>query len=193
MPDTQVLEILVIAMIAGVILFRLYTVLGRRTGHEPPPPQAGRSDAPRAIAPPPSEAASATQSSPGLLEIQLADRNFEPQHFLQGAKSAYDLIVTAFQKGDRAALKPLLSDEVFAAFDGAIAARGSAQGPVLTSLRDARIAHASVTGGQAEITVAFSATFAEGKDVTDVWTFARRIADKNPNWTLVATSGDLPE
>ena len=193
MPDTQLLEIFVIAMIAGVILFRLYTVLGRRTGHEPPPPQPGRLPGSDALAPPPPAEAAREPGGHGLLDIQLADRNFDTQHFLQGARTAYEMIVTAFQKGDRTALKPLLSDEVFAAFDGAIAARGAEVPAAFTSLKDARIVGASLSGRLAEITVAFTAAFSDGKDVTDVWTFTRRVSDENPNWILTATSGELPE
>jgi predicted lipid-binding transport protein (Tim44 family) len=192
MPDTQVLEILVIAMIAGVILFRLYTVLGRRTGHEPPPPQPGRlpgSD-PAILPPQPVEA---IKGGHGLLDIQQADRDFDAQHFLQGARTAYELIIAAFHKGDRAALKPLLSAEVFAAFDSAITARGDTPAPALTSLKDARIVGAALNGDLAEITIAFIASFAGASDATDVWSFARRVRDENPNWILVATSGELPE
>jgi predicted lipid-binding transport protein (Tim44 family) len=193
MPDTQVLEILVLAMIAGVILFRLYTVLGRRTGHEPPPPgQPGRLPGSEAAALPPPPADTSRVGGHGLLDIQLADRNFDAQSFLSGARGAYELIVTAFQKGDRAALKPLLSNEVFAAFDAAITARGVAAGPAFSSLKEARITGATMVGDHAEITVTLTAAFG-GTDVIDVWTFARRIHDDNPNWTLVATSGDLPE
>ncbi len=194
MPDTQVLEIFVLALIAGVILFRLYTVLGRRTGHEPPPQQPGRLPGTEPLpAPGPAPDPAPPSSGQGLLDIQLADRNFDTAKFLQGARLAYEQIQDAFHKGDRAALKPLLSDEVFAAFDGAITARGAEPGPVMTSLKDARIADASLNGGMAEITVAFTAGFSDGKDVTDVWTFTRRIADENPNWLLIATSGDALE
>lgn len=195
MPDTQLLEILVVAMIAGVILFRLYTVLGRRTGHEPPPPQPGRLPGSDTAALPPPAAAEPVKDpgGHGLIDIQLADRSFDTQHFLQGARTAHEMIVGAFHKGDRQALKPLLSEEVFAAFDAAITARGNAPAPALTNLKDARVVGASLTGGLAEITVAFTASFDNGKDVTDVWTFARHIGDDNPNWTLTATSGDRPE
>jgi predicted lipid-binding transport protein (Tim44 family) len=193
MPDTQVLEILVLAMIAGVILFRLYTVLGRRTGHEPPPPsQPGRLPGTETGVLPPPPADVGRAGGHGLLDIQLADRNFDAQSFLSGARSAYELIVTAFQKGDRASLRPLLSNEVFSAFDAAISARGAATGPAFTSLKEARITGASLVGDHAEVTITFTAMFG-GAEVVDVWTFARRVNDENPNWTLTATSGDLPE
>jgi len=193
MPDTQLLAIFVLAMIAGVILFRLYTVLGRRTGHEPPPPQPGRLPGSDALAPPPAAETAKDPGGHGLIDIQLADRSFDTQQFLQGARTAYTLILGAFHAGDRQALRPLLSDEVFAAFDSAIIARGSASAVSLADLKDARIVGASLNAGLAEITVAFTAGFSDGKDVTDVWTFARRTGDKNPNWTLTATSGELPE
>jgi predicted lipid-binding transport protein (Tim44 family) len=193
MPSTQVLEILVIAMIAGIILFRLYTVLGRRTGHEPQHPARLPGSETKALpAGKPAEPA-VEPGGHGLLDIQLADRSFDTQHFLSGARTAYELIVTAFHKGDRAALKPLLSSEVFDAFDAAIAGRDLQTAPAFTALNDARIVGASLAGDHAEITVAFTAAFADAHVATDVWTFARRIGDDNPNWTLVATAGDLPE
>jgi len=195
MPDTQVLEILILAMIAGFILFRLYSVLGRRTGHEPPPRQQGRLPGSEPVPQPPAPPSEPSRQGggKGLLDIQLADRNFDAGHFLSGARLAYEQILDAFQKGDRASLKPLLSDEVFTAFDAAITARGTEPGPALTSLKDARITEASLNGTMAEITVAFTASFSDARDVTDIWTFARRITDENPNWLLTATGGDAPE
>ncbi len=72
--------------------------------------------------------------------------------------------------------------------------RGGAEPPpAFTLLKDARIVGASLKEGLAEIILAFTASFADGHDAIDVWTFARRVGDNNPNWTLVATSGDLPE
>jgi predicted lipid-binding transport protein (Tim44 family) len=104
MPDSQTLGLLVAAMVAGIICFRLYTVLGRRTGHEPPPQQPVPQSRPAAL---PQPAPDLAPSSSGLLDIQLADREFESPKFLAGAREAYARIVTAFAKGDRAELKPL--------------------------------------------------------------------------------------
>jgi predicted lipid-binding transport protein (Tim44 family) len=200
MPDTQLIEILIAAMVAGVILFRLYTVLGRRTGHEPPrADRAAASQAGTALRPAPVPAEPQARS---LFDIQLADPSFEANHFLKGARTAYEMILKAFASGDRASLKPLLSDEVYKAFDTEIAARGSAPAPEnLAGLTDAHILQAALDEGTAEITVSFRAQFATGapaskdyvqRDVTDIWTFARRIGASNPNWTLIATSGALP-
>jgi predicted lipid-binding transport protein (Tim44 family) len=202
MPDAQLIEILIAAMVAGVILFRLYTVLGRRTGHEPQsqdrinPVSSGANL--RAL---PADRPSEPQAR-SLFDIQLADPSFETGHFLKGARSAYEIILKAFAGGDRASLKPLLSDEVYKAFDVEIAKRGStAAAETLAGITDAQIVHATLENQTAEITVSFRAQFAHGtpssgdyvqRDVTDVWTFARQIGASSPTWTLVATTGALP-
>jgi predicted lipid-binding transport protein (Tim44 family) len=183
MPDTQTLSLVVVAMIAGAVCFRLYWVLGRRTGHEPQPARP---------APPPVLAADQPAlPANGMLDIQAADRDFDTAKFLDGARLAYAQIVTAFARGDVEALRPLLSPDVLAAFEAGIAARSEAPAP-FARLTDTRIVGASLDGTLAEITVAFTAEFSSGT-TTDVWTFSRHIDAADPNWTLVATSGDLPE
>lgn len=227
MANSQVLEIVILAVVAGVILFRLYTVLGRRTGHERPPqedyrfqptpdaPQPTADDTAR-IAPQPRRVETAdTATDPvsrGIVAIKLCDRSFETEHFLNGARQAYEIIVTGFAKGDRAALKPLLSDEVYHTFDQSIAARESAKETVaftFVGFKDTKITDATLnTNRIADVTVTFGAQFIsattsetgqliEGdaktvRDVTDVWTFSRDTRARDPNWMLVATSGDLP-
>ena len=193
MPDTQTLGLIIAATVAAVLLFRLYTVLGRRTGHEPPPPDARPVPAPldRQALP----QAGADPLARGLMEVQLADRAFDKAHFLKGARTAYELIQNAFAAGDRTALRPLLSDDVFAAFDGAIAARSGAATEKLGGITDARIAGAALDGNNAEVTVAFRAQFVGAddkgqRDVSDIWTFARKVGASDPNWTLIATSGE---
>ena len=228
MANSQLLDIFLIAMVAGIILFRLYTVLGRRTGHERPPrenyqfsrnPDAAPPADDTAVTVPDRSAArnevvSDKPSDPvarGLLDIKLADRNFETEHFVSGARSAYELIITAFAKGDRAALRPLLNDEVYRAFDHAIAAREAQQETIeftFVGFKDVKVVEAVLKGRAAEITLAFGAQFisatsdangavVEGdaksvRDVTDVWTFSHDTRARDPNWTLIATSGDLP-
>ena len=226
MPTSQFFDIFLIAVVAGVILFRLYTVLGRRTGNERPPQESYRlSGAPSDAAPPkdnavPLPAASRAEQiadkpadpvARGLLDIKVADRAFETDHFLSGARGAYEMIVTAFARGDRAQLKPLLGDEVYAAFDQVISGREQRKEAVaytFVGFKDVKIVHAALKGRSAEITLAFGAQFIsattdanaeviEGsaksvRDVTDVWTFARDVRARDPNWLLIATSGELP-
>ena len=225
MPDAQYLGILLFAVIAGAILFRLYTVLGRRTGHEQAPPQERfrlSGNAPSDTAPPkdnvvslPSRAAQIAERpadpvARGLFDIRQADRGFETEHFIAGARAAYETIVTAFARGDRAALKPLLSSEVFAAFAQVIQGREQRKEHVeftFVGFKDVKIVHAALKDRVAEITVAvgaqfISATLAEDgqllegdtksvRDVTDVWTFTRDVRARDPNWLLVATSGGM--
>jgi predicted lipid-binding transport protein (Tim44 family) len=202
MPDAQLIEILIAAMVAGVVLFRLYTILGRRTGHEPQQrDRAATSPAASALRPPPADRPAEPQAR-SLFDIQLADPSFETGHFLSGAKTAYEMILKAFAASDRASLKPLLSDDVYKAFDTDITARaGMPPAETLAGLTDARIVEATLVGKTAEITVSFRAQFAHGtpsasdyvqRDVTDVWTFARQIGASSPTWMLVATSGALP-
>ena len=225
MATTQLLEIFLIAALAGIILFRLYTVLGRRTGHERPPQDNYRlsANAPRTANDAPVAAADekpaahpgqdARPSDPvasGLLDIQLADRNFDNDHFVSGARGAYETIVTAFAAGDRVQLRPLLSDDVYVAFDSAIRGReesGSKVTFTFVSFKEVKIVSAALKGRLAEVTLAFSAQFIsattdaagallEGdtksvRDVTDVWTFSRDVRARDPNWTVVATSGEL--
>ena len=195
MPDSQLIAILLAAMVAGAVLFRLYTVLGRRTGHEPQPdnrviaPSPLRDVRPVQTAEQPPEGACAR----GLLDIEMADTGFDRDHFLKGARAAYEIIQKAFADADRLTLRPLLSDEVYAAFEREIGARPGAQ-PQLTTIGDARIVGASLTGKLADITVAFRASFTapDGSvhDVADHWSFARTLGSSDPNWVLVATAGE---
>jgi predicted lipid-binding transport protein (Tim44 family) len=228
MANSQLLDIVLIAMVAGIILFRLYTVLGRRTGHERPPQEnyqfsrnpdaAPPADDTAAAVPdrsaPRTEAVSDKPSDPvarGLLDIKLADRNFETEHFVSGARSAYELIITAFAKGERATLRPLLNDEIYTAFEHAIASREAQHETIeftFVGFKDVKVVEAVLKNRSAEVTLAFGAQFisatsdakgavVEGdaksvRDVTDVWTFSRDTRARGPNWTLIATSGDLP-
>lgn len=222
MLNSQLLFILLIATVAGIILFRLYTVLGRRTGHERPPqdgyrlnrsPKQTGSD--NVVALPDRTARAETLDKPadplarGLLDIKLGDRSFETEAFLAGAKQAYEMVVTAFAAGDRKDLRPLLSDEVFAAFDAVIRGREENKQKVeftFIGFREAKIAHAALKGRTAELTVNFTAQYIsattdaggnviEGdaktvRSVNDVWTFTRDVRASDPNWTIVATHGD---
>jgi predicted lipid-binding transport protein (Tim44 family) len=144
--------------------------------------------------------------SEGLKAIAAEDPTLDPTAFIAGAKVAYEMIVTAFAEGDRKTLKPLLSREVFDGFVSAIAEREQRGETIefkFVGIDKAEITAASLKPGTAQITVRFlsklvSATHDKtGKvidgdptrvgDVTDVWTFARDTASRDPNWKLVAT------
>ncbi len=142
----------------------------------------------------------------GVAAIRRADPGFDPDHFVQGARAAFSMILEAYAKGDKRALRPLLADEVFAKFAGAIDAREAA-GQVLTSelvaTREAEIVRAQLAGSRARVTVRFASEqinvtrdaqgqVVEGdpkqiETVIDLWTFERDTHSRDPNWQLVET------
>jgi predicted lipid-binding transport protein (Tim44 family) len=142
----------------------------------------------------------------GLMDIARADGSFDPDQFLKGARAAYEIIVTAFAEGNRKTLKDLLSRDVHDGFVGAIAereARGEQVDQSFVGIKAADVVEAELKGGVAQVTVKFvseliSATRDRAgeviagdpkriKEVTDIWTFAREVASRNPNWKLIAT------
>ena len=141
-----------------------------------------------------------------LLELTRNDASFDPKHFVDGAKQAYEMIVTAFAEGNRKVLKDLLSKEVSEGFASAISDRESRAEQIdqsFVGINKADIVEAEVKGGLAQLTVKFfsqliSATRDKSgavisgdpqkiKEVTDIWTFAREKSSRDPNWRLVAT------
>jgi len=142
----------------------------------------------------------------GLDGIAAGDANFDAKHFLTGARAAYEMIVNAFAEGDRRTLKNLLSREVYEGFETAISERekrGETVESHFVSIDNAEITAAELRARVAQLTVRFhsklvSATrdkngnVIDGKaekvtDVTDVWTFARDLSSRDPNWKLLAT------
>ena len=220
MNNYQFLDVVVLALLAGFIAFRLYSVLGRRTGNErsrddqlrmpdarPKPAKDNVVPLPERSGPTGTALGGSNALSRALLDIKLYDRAFDTEHFLSGARAAYEMIVTAFARGERDVLRPLLSNEVFATFDQAIKAREAKKERVeftFLSLKSARITAAELTGSVAEVTVAFnsqvmlagydpSGALIEGDaktphDIVELWTFARETRSSNPNWTLVSTA-----
>ncbi len=142
----------------------------------------------------------------GLLSIIKADKTFDPAGFMNGAKQAYEMIVTAFAEGNRKMLKDLLSKEVMEGFNAAITERekrGELMDQQFVGINKAEVVEAEMKGGQAIITVKFDSQLISATrdrsgeviagdaqkitDVTDYWTFAREVASNNPNWRLVGT------
>jgi predicted lipid-binding transport protein (Tim44 family) len=142
----------------------------------------------------------------GLDAIDRAEPGFDAGVFLEGAKAAYEMIVIAFAQGDRKTLKDLLSRDVYDGFEGAIVERekrGEKVETTFVSIDKADIENVEVAGGSAQIVVRIlsklitvtrdpSGQVVDGSpdtvvDVTDVWTFARTLGSRNPNWQLVAT------
>lgn len=191
----DVIQILVLAFIAGFVLIRLYTTLGRRTGSErpvEPTPAPAQGELPResVTAPPLSPQTASGPAGEGLMAILRADQGFDVEHFLVGARAAYELIVNAYAKGDRETLQGLLTPKVYESYAAAIAKReeSGATGPELVRLRTAEIVDASLQGDTARVTVKFEAELAEGahgvRDARERWTFERNVRAVDPNWLL---------
>jgi predicted lipid-binding transport protein (Tim44 family) len=142
----------------------------------------------------------------GLDAIADADPSFSPDGFLSGARSAYEMIVTAFAKGDRAMLSNLLAPDVLENFSKAIEARVAHEETMetaLVSIDSATVEDARLNAGTAQISVRFAAKLishtrdkagavTEGSadsvvDHLDIWTFSRNTSSRNPNWQLSAT------
>jgi predicted lipid-binding transport protein (Tim44 family) len=232
MRDVFDIYTIIFLALAVFIFLRLRSVLGQRTGRERPPydPYAAR-DAVRSPAnekivtlptrkPEVVEQADAAEPKDrwkgiaesgsalaiGLDAVAAADRDFNAEHFLAGARAAYEMIVTAFAEGDRRTLKNLLSREVYEGFEAAISEREQRAQTTETrfiSIDQAEIVGAEVRGRSAQVTVRFvsklvsvtrdrTGAVVDGNaeavtDVTDVWTFARDVSSRDPNWKLVAT------
>jgi predicted lipid-binding transport protein (Tim44 family) len=221
MSDGSFLEILILAAVAAFIGFKLFGTLGRRTGHEEPPP-ARRPRAPEPAADKviplptrtggavPAEAARTDEETSSLAaaltQIKIADPRFEREPFLAGARSAFELIVTAFANGDLDALRGLVSGSVLASFVAAVKERekaGHTRELTLIAVTDAVILEAELERRTARITVRFRSEQidvtrdADGnvvdgdprtpRRVEDIWTFERDTRARDPNWTLVAT------
>jgi predicted lipid-binding transport protein (Tim44 family) len=141
-----------------------------------------------------------------LTELMRADPTFDPNHFLDGAKAAYEMIVMAFAEGDDATLNQLLATDVYEGFQRAIhdrESRGEKMESSLVGIDKADIIEAEVKNRTAYITVKFVSQLVsvtldsdgevvEGdpkkvREVTDIWTFSRDTGSRNPNWKLVAT------
>ncbi len=144
-----------------------------------------------------------------LQQIQSVDKNFAASQFLDGAKAAYEMIVTGFAAGDKKSLKSLLSKEVFAGFSAAIDERkkqGMEMATQFIGIDQADIVNAELEGKKALITIRFISELVsvvrdksgktmegdptETQIITDIWTFERTLASRDPNWRLAATDGD---
>jgi predicted lipid-binding transport protein (Tim44 family) len=236
MRDVFDIYTIIFLALAVFIFLRLRSVLGQRTGRERPPydPYSAREPArpsgDNVVALPPraSEAAEQTAAEPaepterwkgvalagsavagGLDTIAAAAPDFDGQHFLTGARAAYEMIVNAYAEGDRRTLKNLLSREVYDGFEGAISERekrGETVESRFVSIDNAEITTAELRGRNAQLTVRFQSKLVsvtrdqngnviDGNadkvtDVTDVWTFARDVSSRDPNWKLVATEAE---
>jgi predicted lipid-binding transport protein (Tim44 family) len=212
-----VFTIVLLALVACFLALRLYSVLGKRTGHEQQPlPRAAEERAmPTPLARPVESASEAKDvgnrpiepgAEAGLRAIIAGEPGFDVARFLEGAKAAYQMTLEAFWKGDEAALADLAEADVRDAFADAIAARREAGETLdnrLVSIERATVVDASVSGRTARIVVRFDADIAavtrdsdgqviagsltDAVEAHDLWTFSRALRSADPNWKLADT------
>ena len=207
--------IVLLAMVAAFLGLRLYSVLGKRTGHEQTyvapveAPGVGAPvtvEEPRAVAAPVAGTVFEPTAAAGVRAIIAADSSFDVARFLEGAKSAYRMILEAYWRADEEAFAPYVGDDVRESFASSIAERATA-GHVLENrlmrVESATIAAADLNNKVATITVRFDAdvsavtrdgegnvvagSMSDAVSTQDVWTFARTIRATDPNWILTDT------
>ncbi len=201
MPSVQLIELLIFAVLAAVVLYNLYAVLGRRIGRQPgEAANTSPSGAPAdSRAQRPQQGAREVELT-GLAALAARDPSFDAGKFLQGAQGAYEMIVRAFAAGDRQTLKGLVSSHVMSGFERAIAERESQGRSETVEFQHpprADIESGEVEGDLARVRVRFLAEFKsrvkgpgedtaeEDRRTAESWTFERPLASRDPNWTLV--------
>ena len=205
--------LIVLAMVFVFVALRLWSVLGRRTGHEQPLPKPSEQvAAPRTVSlaaasvPATQEPSASPSATNGLRAITAADPQFDAVRFVEGAKSAYAMILEAYWRGDEDTLSNLVEGDVLRAFSHAIADRREAGEQLdnrLVSIEQAQIEDAQVEAQTAHIRIRFDADVAavtrdrDGNVIAgsltdavpthDVWTFSRAVKATDPNWMLTET------
>lgn len=221
--SSDMLEILVLIAIAAVVLFRLKSVIGTRTGHEGPPANLRQApdmdDKPRGpvAVPDPSGADEAAEDFDGhddgpwgdaLAKIRRVERDFDVNEFVGGARGAYEMILIAYEEGDRSTLQNLLAPDVFQAFESGIKAREEAELRVdakFIGVKEASVEEIAFddVASIADVTVKFTGELitavrdSENRVVegdpnevrvqSDTWTFSREMGSVDPNWLLTGT------
>lgn len=214
--DADLLITLIFAAIAVFVILKLRSVLGTRTGFEKKnDPFAPAADNRDKVIPLPDrrqqEQATMGEAKPamdgGVAAIRRVDPSFDPERFLDGAKMAFEMILTAFAKGDEKTLEPLLAPNVFESFAADIRRRkeaGETRETTLSGIRSARLHEAKLEGREARVTVLIvseqtnvtrdrAGNLIDGDPknpevVSDLWTFARDTRSRDPNWQLVETA-----
>lgn len=194
----RALELIILAALAAVVLFQLYSVLGRRVGR-------GSEEASRApLTPIDAQRMASPRTEPlpqpsGVAALRARDPSFDVDHFMTGARAAYQMIVTAFATGDRSTLKPLLASSIMQGFEAAIQQReADNRTETIEFLHPPRadFEGVDIKEDRAQASVRFLAELRsrakgpEGESVDDrrtaeVWTFERNLKARDPNWLLV--------
>ena len=198
----QYLDILILAIIAGIVLLRLRSVLGRRTGHEKTDKSSFNYETPQQA-----QTEKVIEIKPKGDVPSREDGWFDKDDFLKGASNAYETIVTNFENGNKEALKPLLSNDVMDSFSSVIDERNNKSESVefnFIGIEKSEIVHKDLKKNPMEVSVRFisemitciknskdeviSGSLNQVQKITDVWTFEKNQKSKGSNWLLAATT-----
>jgi predicted lipid-binding transport protein (Tim44 family) len=206
MPVPVQVQIVIFAVVAAIVLFQLYNVLGKKVGRQP-------EDDARAQPPAPAAPAESGGARPNILDaatlasiagLKARDPAFDPVRFLEGARQAHETIVRAYAAGDRETLKPLLTPRVMESFEAGIVARearGETEEAEFLHPARADLELATAEENRALAKVRFLAELrnrvkpadaaaeeqVEERRVAEVWTFERTLGASDPNWLLART------
>ena len=212
------MEIIFFAVLAGYLFFRLWSVLGIRTGNEKPPSswqeRFENTEKDNIIVMPKHSSRTTVMGEPGSrVDIQVSQLkksmpNFDVASFIRASENAFVLIIKAYSEGNNKLLKQLLEETVYEQFHAAILDRqqkGLRQEAEIDSVQ-AELVSIEIVDKKAQITVRFQsdqmiATFNKNDEnidnparlripVVDLWTFEKPLKTKNPTWLLVRTSAD---
>jgi len=197
-------QIILFAVIAAVVLFQLYNVLGKKVGRQPeedararprPPGGGDPASVPAAASGPALDA----QTLAAVAGLKARDPNFDPARFMDGARQAHETIVRGYAEGDREALTPLLTPAVMTSFEAGMAdreARGEQERVEFPHPPRADLELATVQGDKAVARVRFLSELrqtisagtgeprVEERRTAEIWTFERPLNASDPNWVL---------
>jgi len=189
--DLQIFDIIIFAGIAAFLVFRLKNVLGKRTGFE-------KTQKTNISENPPQK--NPEQSIPklpdNLVELKKAYqalKHFDHNKFLEGAKSAFETIINAFNSGDKKTLKNLLTKDVYRSFEKAIDEKHDDQEWQFYSIAIDKVEKVKIDTLYINICINFiSEQFKDNNENTltkklDTWTFQKRISNDDPKWLLAST------
>lgn len=191
--DLQFFDIIFFAAIAAFIIYRLRSVLGKRTGFQKKPIDKQFVKKQSVQEKEEVKIPQLTEKEQKLLVVYKKIPTFEHRSFLEGAKKAFEIIITAFNNGDKTTLKNLVSTDVYKAFESAINDGSNNPNSQFYSLVIDGIDDAKVENGKITIGVNFISEqiLSDNEEDTiknkDTWVFEKPENSNGPAWTLVST------
>lgn len=217
--SSAVFQLIIMGVIAVVLFLRLRNVLGTRDGFEPKtdtkPTKKGLPRGFEVIEGGPDRDIAdhvdiASDAGKAFAAMKAVEPDFSVTEFQGGARQAYEMVLMAFEGDDLETLNRFLSPDVYESFESVIGERqekGLKIDAQFVGVSEMKILNASYDprSKEAEVTLRFVAELTsvvrnaagelvEGepnkiKRQIDIWTFARKMGQDDPNWELVATGG----